>query len=258
MSVVERVGVGRAAFGALAVVAVACAGGDRDDDADTSITVFAATSLNAAFTDVAEAFSATHPGTTVELFFEGSSTLAGHIIERAPADVFASADLTNMDKVVDEGLTVGEPVIFATNLLTIVVEAGNPRGISRAEDLADPNLVVALCEPEQPCRNYSDRIFAAAGVETPESAQLANVAAVTNAVRTGEADAGIVYVTNAIEAGDDVAQVPIADELNVPAEYPIAPLRGSQAADAARTFVDFVLGADGQAILRSHGFGPPS
>lgn len=248
--------VGRVGFGVLAVLTVACGGGDGGDAGDTSITVLAATSLTDAFTDVGEAFNASHPAATVELFFEGSSTLAGQVIERAPADVFASADLTNMAKVVEEGLSADEPAIFATNLLTIVVEAGNPRGIAGIEDLADPDLLVALCEPEQPCRSYSDRIFAAAGMDVPESAQLANVAAVTNAVRTGEADAGIAYVTNVVAAGDDLDHVEIPDALNVPAEYPIATLTGSESPAVARAFVDFVLGADGQSILGAHGFGP--
>ena len=241
---------------ALAVLGVACGGGDGDDAADSSITVLAATSLTDAFTDIGEAFGATHPDTTVELLFEGSSTLAGQIVERAPADVFASADLANMTRVVDAGLTADEPAIFATNLLAIVVEAGNPRGITSIEDLADPDLVVALCEPEQPCRSYSDRIFAAAGMAVPESAQVANVADVTNAVRTGEADAGIAYVTNVVAAGDDLDHVEIPDALNVPAEYPIATLTGSESPAVARAFVDFVLGADGQSILGAHGFGP--
>jgi molybdate transport system substrate-binding protein len=252
------------AFAVLALGAASC-GGDDDGGgpADTTttpgvegdITVFAAASLTGAFTEVGEAFTAANPDAKAIFSFDASSALVQQIIEGAPADVFASADTANMDKLTEAGLNGTEPVIFATNLLTIVVAPGNPKGITGVADLADTDLTTVICAPEVPCGRYANEIFTKAGVTvTPDSLEQ-NVRGVVTKVTAGEADAGIVYVTDVEAAGDDAARVEIPEGINVLAEYPIATTEDSANAEAGEAFVDFLTGADGQAILADHGFG---
>jgi molybdate transport system substrate-binding protein len=227
-------------------------GGDRE-----GITVFAATSLTEAFTAVGEAFQA-EAGSTVQFSFDASSALATQIIEGAPADVFASADTANMNKLTDEELNGTEPVVFATNLLTIIVPKGNPGGVTGVEDLANPDLKVVLCAEEVPCGNYANQILDNAGVEVTPVSLEENVRGVVTKVTSGEADAGIVYVTDVTAAGDTAEGVEIPEDINVLAEYPIATVGASENQDVGEAFIDFLTGDDGQAILASHGFGPPS
>jgi molybdate transport system substrate-binding protein len=247
---------------AFALVAAACGDGDDDDPAATTgvegdITVFAATSLTESFTEVGEAFSAANPDSSATFVFDASSTLVQQIAEGAPADVFASADTTNMDKLTDAGLNASEPVVFATNLLTIIVAAGNPLGITGVVDLADTDIKTVVCDPEVPCGNYANQIFTAAGVTVTPVSLEQNVRGVVTKVTSGEADAGIVYVTDVIAAGDAAGRVDIPEDINVVAQYPIASVAesGSPAVDEA--FIDFLLGDEGQAILADHGFGAP-
>ena len=256
----------------LGLVAAAC--GDDDDDggaastgtgAETTgggggegITVFAATSLTEAFTEAGAAFEATDGGAPVEFSFDASSALVTQIIEGAPADVFASADTANMDKLTDEELNGTDPVVFATNLLTIIVPAGNPAGVTGVEDLANPDLKVVLCAEEVPCGNYANQILDSAGVEVTPVSLEENVRGVVTKVTSGEADAGIVYVTDVTAAGDEAEGVEIPEDINVVAEYPIATVGESENQEVGEAFIDFLTGADGQAILADHGFGPPS
>jgi molybdate transport system substrate-binding protein len=183
--------------------------------------------------------------------------LVQQIIEGAPADVFASADTANMDKLTEAELNGAEPAVFATNLLTIIVAPDNPLGITGVEDLAIPDLNVVVCSPEVPCGNYADQIFTAAGVEVTPVSLEQNVRGVVTKVTAGEADAGIVYVTDVIAAGDEAAMVEIPEDINVIAEYPIADVAASESPDVGQAFIDFVLGDEGQAILAEYGFGPP-
>jgi molybdate transport system substrate-binding protein len=221
------------------------------------ITVFAAASLTESFTEIGEAFTAASPDATATFSFDASSALVQQITEGAPADVFASADTANMDKLTDAELNGTEPVVFGTNLLTIIVAPGNPLGITGVEDLADPDIKVVVCAPEVPCGNYANRIFEAGGVElTPVSFEQ-NVRGVTTKVTEGEADAGIVYVTDVTAAGEDADMVEIPEDINVVAEYPIAAVATSEHADVGQAFIEFVLGDEAQAILAEHGFGPP-
>jgi len=222
------------------------------------ITVFAATSLTESFTEIGEAFTAANPDATATFSFDASSALVQQIIEGAPADVFASADTANMDKLTDAELNGGEPVVFATNLLTIIVAPDNPLGITGVEDLANPDLKVVVCAAEVPCGNYANQIFDAAGVEVTPVSLEQNVRGVSTKVIEGEADAGIVYVTDVIAAGDDADMVEIPADINVVAEYPIAAVAASEHSEIDQAFVDFVLGDEAQAILAEHGFGPPS
>jgi len=246
---------------ALALIAAGCADDGGDDAAAASatvegdITVFAAASLTDGFTEVGEAFSVANPEAGATFSFDGSSSLVAQIIEGAPVDVFASADTTSMDKLTEAGLNADEPVIFATNLLTIIVEPGNPTGITGVEDLADPDLDVIVCASEVPCGAYANQIFDSAGVEVTPVSFEQNVRGVVTKVTAGEADAGIVYVTDVTAAGDDADMVEIPVGINVVAEYPIATVAGSANPEVDQAFIDFLLGSEGQAILATYGFG---
>lgn len=222
------------------------------------VTVFAAASLTAAFTEIGDAFMTSNPDAKVTFNFAGSSDLVTQINEGgAPADVFASADQSNMTKLTDAGNNGSGPVVFATNLLEIIVEPGNPKGITGVEDLANDDLIVVTCDTEVPCGKYAKQIFDNAGVTvTPDSLE-ENVKAVVTKVTAGEADAGIVYETDVTAAGDQAEGVEIPADINVLAEYPIAVTKDAPNAEAGQAFIDFVLSEQGQKILDSYGFLPP-
>ena len=237
----------------LSLAAAACGSGDGSGD----VTVFAAASLTAAFTDVGSAYAADHPEVDVTFNFAASSELVTQIGEGAPADVFASADMGNMTKLTDAGNNGTAPVVFATNVLQIIVAPGNPEGITGVADLTDDDLIVVTCAPEVPCGKYAAEVFANAGVAvTPDSLE-ENVKAVVTKVTLGEADAGIVYASDVTAAGADAEGVDIPADVNVIAEYPIAVTKGAPNSAAAQEFVDFVLSDRGRQILDSYGFGAP-
>jgi molybdate transport system substrate-binding protein len=250
---------------AVLLVALGSAGcGGHDDDASAGdgevagdVTVFAAASLTESFTELGEAFSAEHPDATVTFNFASSSDLVAQIIEGAPADVFASADQSNMAKLTDAGDNGGAPEVFATNSLQIAVEPGNPRHIRGLADLEDPDLVIVTCDPEVPIGRYTQEVFANAGVRvTPDSFE-EDVKAVLNKVVLGEADAGVVYTTDVIAAGDSVTGVEIPTDVNVTPEYPIAVTAAAPNPAGAAAFVELVRGEAGQAILQRFGFSAP-
>lgn len=245
--------------GLLAVVALgplAC--GDDDDDSDASaVTVFAAASLTDAFTTIATAYEKTHPGATVTLSFASSSELVAQLEQGAPADVFASADTRNMARLADGAGVEGDARTFATNHLVVVTPADNPAGIDAFADLADPAVTVVSCDPEVPIGGYTQTVLVNAGLTVTMASLEPDVRAVVTKVTLGEADAGIVYATDAVAAGDDVQAIKIPDDVNVTADYPIAVTAEARVAAAGAAFVEFVLGDDGQAILAAHGFGPP-
>ncbi|MBI4933027.1 MAG: molybdate ABC transporter substrate-binding protein [Actinobacteria bacterium] len=238
------------------------AAGCGSDDADTSatsggVTVFAAASLTAAFTEIGDAFTAAHPDVTVTFNFAASSELVTQIGEGAAADVFASADQNNMKRLIDAGDNVSDPVVFAENLLQIIVEPGNPKGIATVADLANPDLIVVICAPEVPCGKYAATLFANAGVTvTPKSLE-ENVKAVVTKVTLGEADAGIVYRTDALATDGKADGVDIPDDINVLAEYPIAVTKNAANPDGATAFTEFVASDAGQQILATYGFLTP-
>lgn len=238
----------------------AACGSDDSDGAATStsdVTVFAASSLTAAFTEIGEAFMVKYPAANVKFNFAASSELVTQIGEGAPADVFASADKGSMTKLTDAGNNATEPEIFATNLLEIMVGPGNPKRIAGVADLANENLIVVICAPEVPCGKYAAQIFVSAGVTvTPKSLE-ENVKAVVSKVTLGEADAGIVYKTDVAAAGDRAAGVAIPAAINVLAEYPIAVTREAPNAEGAQAFIEFVKSDQGQKILASYGFLAP-
>ncbi len=221
-----------------------------------TITVFAASSLNAAFTAIGADFEKSHPGTMVRFSFAGSSSLAAQIQEGALGDVFASADQPNMQKLVQAGLTAESPMVFARNDLEIVVGKGNPKHIAFLADLARAGLVVVLCAPAVPCGHYAAQALQKAGVSVKPASQEADVKSVLSKVALGEADAGIVYVTDVKAAGHSVDGVAIAPELNVVAEYPIVILKDSQNRALARAFISYVR-TGGRETLARYGFTNP-
>lgn len=240
-------------------------GGDRASNPDAvagTMTVFAAASLSGAFTSIGEAFESANPDVNVVFNFAASSDLAAQITEGAPADVFASADLSNMTKLVDAklvdaGASAGPSTVFATNSMEIVVAPGNPLGIAGVADLVDPDLILVTCAPEVPCGTYAGQIFENAGIiVTPDSYE-ENVKAVVNKVVLGEADAGIAYATDLIAAGDDASGVGIPADIDVVAEYPIAVTGDAPNPAAAAAFVQFVLGEPAQQTLTGFGFSSP-
>jgi molybdate transport system substrate-binding protein len=222
----------------------------------TSITVYAAASLTVPFTEIGQKFEAENEGVTVNFSFSGSSTLAAQLTEGAPADVFASADQKNMATVVDAGL-IGETVDFATNTLTIVTEPGNPKGIASLADLANPDLLVVTCAPQVPCGSAAAKVQEGAGVTlTPVSEEQAVTDVLTKVV-TGQADAGLVYVSDAATAGDTVAEVPFPESATAVNVYPIGLLSESENSAQAQAFVDFVTGPVGSGVLLKSGLKAP-
>ena len=229
----------------------------QEGQATGDVTVFAAASLTAAFTEIGDAFHAANQDANVTFNFAGSSDLVGQIAQGAPADVFASADTSNMTKLTDAGDNGSDPVVFATNQLEIIVAPGNPKGITGLADLSNPDLSVVLCAPEVPCGKYAQQALDTAGVTvTPKSLE-ENVKGVVAKVTLGEADAGIVYVTDVTAAGDKAAGVEIPTDQNVVAQYPIAVTKEAGNPEAAQAFIDFVLSDAGQLILEKYGFGAP-
>jgi molybdate transport system substrate-binding protein len=248
-----------AAVAVAALTLAACGGNDDSGGGSASgssdeIKVFAAASLTAAFTDIAKQFTAANGGAKVTFNFAGSQALATQIRQSAPADVFASADTTNMDKVKD---LVGTPRNFASNLLQIVVEKGNPKGVGGLRDLASPDLKVVLAAPDVPAGRYAAEVLGKAGVTVQPVSQEDNVKAVVTKVSLGEADAGIVYVTDVTAGGDKVEGVAIPETQNVLATYPIATVKARRNADNAQKFMDLVVSDQGQQVLKQYGFLPP-
>jgi len=247
-----------------ALLLAAC--GDDDQSSDTAapdggasgeVVVFAASSLTAAFTELGDAFTAANPDATVTFNFAASSELVTQIGEGAPADVFASADESNMTKLTDAGNNGSEPQTFATNLLEIIVGPDNPEGITGVEDLVNDDLIVVTCDVEVPCGKYTAKVFENAGVTVTPKSYEENVKAVVTKVTLGEADAGIVYRTDVIAAGADAAGVEIPADINVTAVYPIAATKEASNDDGAAAFIAFVLSPAGQEILAGYGFGAP-
>ena len=244
--------------GATATLVLAACGDDATSDPSSagSITVFAAASLSDAFTEVADRFEAVDGDVSVELSFAGSSSLREQILGGAPADVFASADEADMDRLVEAG-EVESPEVFATNRLQIVVPAGNPAGVEGLEDLADPDLLIGLCAEEVPCGRLGRDALDAAGVTPAPDTDEPDVRALLTKVEAGELDAGLVYVTDVLAAGDAVEGIDLPAEGAVVASYPIAATTRSEHPEAVRAFIEFVLGAEGQAILERSGFERP-
>ena len=216
-----------------------------------TLTVYAAASLSGAFDEIGAAFTEANPGVDVSGVYDGSSTLVTQLREGAPADVFASADEANMQKLEDAAV---DPTLFASNTLVIAVPTGNPGGVETLADLADVTTV--LCAPEVPCGAASATLLSNAGVAVEASSLEQNVTAVLTKVAAGEADAGLVYATDVIDR-DDVEVIVPDGAGEVVNHYPIAALSEAQNPAAAEAFVVFVLSDEGQRILADFGFGAP-
>lgn len=215
------------------------------------LTVYAAASLSAAFDALGDAFVAANPDVRFSPVYDGSSTLVTQLLEGAPADVFASADEATMDKIEDAAI---EPALFASNTLVIVVPTGNSADVETLADLAQVTTV--LCAPEVPCGAASATLLSNAGVTVDAASLEQNVTAVLTKVAADEADAGLVYATDAI-GRDDVDVIVPEGAGEVVNHYPIATLSEAANTEAAGAFVAYVLSDEGQRILADFGFGAP-
>jgi molybdate transport system substrate-binding protein len=255
-----------AAVTAAVSLAVAGCGSSNESSSPTStsaagggkLIVFAAASLKESFTEIGEQFKTDNPGSDVEFNFAGSSDLVTQLTQGASGDVFASADTKNMDKAAQADLLAGDPVNFASNTLTIVTAPGNPKKVASFKDLAQPGLSVVVCAPQVPCGSAAEKVGNATGVQLNPVSEESQVTDVLGKVTSGEADAGLVYVTDAQGAGDKVTAVPFPESAEAVNTYPIAVLKQSKDQELAGKFVDLVTGAAGQTVLSAAGFAKPN
>lgn len=249
---------------AAAILLAGCTGGPDTNPSSTpaepepaltgELVVYAAASLTDSFEEIGTAFEEANPGVTVTFSFGGSSGLAEGIVSGAPVDVFAAASPATMGTVVDEGLAVGEPQVFARNILQIAVPAGNAAGVEGIEDFADADLVIALCAPEVPCGAAATTVFEAAGVVPAPDTLEQDVRAALTKVELGEVDAAMVYRTDVLAAGDAVEGIEFAEAGDAINDYPVTALADAPNPDAAAAFVEYVLSEDGQSVLSNAGF----
>ena len=219
--------------------------------------VFAAASLKPAFTQIGQRFKAQNPSSSVDFEFAGSSELATQLTQGATADVFASADAAQMDTVAKAGLLAGGPTNFASNTLVIVTAPGNPKKIGTFADLAGPGLNLVICQKPVPCGSATQRIEDSTGVRLNPVSEELSVTDVLNKVTTGQADAGLVYITDARSAGSKVSTVNFPQAAGAVNVYPIAVLKGAPQPTLAKQFVALVTGDAGQDLLAQSGFAKP-
>jgi molybdate transport system substrate-binding protein len=264
---------------AVAIVGAACSSGETPiasvrtgaviHPPPANLTIYAAASLKGTLEEAKTAYATVVPGTTLTVSTDSSSALETQIEQGAPADVFLSADTTNPKKLVDAGWADGEPVIFATNRLTIIVPPDNPAGIESPGDLAKPGTKIIAAGDDVPITKYATRLVAnlakesgypvgfEAAYATNVASKEGNVKAIVAKVELGEGDAGIVYVTDA-KASTKVSTVDVPDSANVRTSYAGVVIRASKNVEAARAFLAWLAGPDGQAILGGFGFLPPA
>ncbi len=252
------------AVAALVLISPLAACGGSDDSSGstgssgtTTLTVFAASSLTSAFTELGKDFEADHDGVKVTFSFAGSSDLVAQLEQGAAADLFASADTSNMDAAVGDDLVDGDPVNFASNTLEIATPPDNPANVKSFQDLASSDVQVVVCAPEVPCGAATQKMEDVTGVTIKPVSEEDSVTDVLTKVESGEADAGLVYVTDVQAAGDKVAGVTFPESSQVVNTYPIATLSDSKDADLAKEFVALVTGAKGQSTLAAAGFAKP-
>jgi molybdate transport system substrate-binding protein len=226
-------------------------------EAEPTVTVFAAASLKESFGTLGERFEEEHPGTNVEFSFGGSDTLAAGINGGAPADVFASADEATMARVTQAGRASGEPEVFARNRLEIVTLPGNPHGVRSLGDLARPELKVVLCDASVPCGAAARTVLDTARVRVRAASYEQDVKSALTKVRLKEADVALVYATEVKAAGDAVTGVEFPEADTAPNSYPITVLDGAPQPERAEEFVEFVHSAEGRRVLREAGFLEP-
>ena len=222
-----------------------------------TVTVLAAASLTEVYGDLATRFEKLHPNVTITESFGGSSALAAQIVQGAPADIFATANEATMKTVTDADLADGTPIVYATNILTLVVPPSNPAGVTTVADLANPDVKVALCDKSVPCGSAAITLLAAENLTVTPVTLETDVKAVLTKVELDEVDAGLVYVTDAKTGGDKVTQIAVPDAANVVNRYPIVVLSGSTNKAAAQAFQQFILSKTGLTALKNAGFGAP-
>jgi molybdate transport system substrate-binding protein len=249
----------------LAIVLAGCgstasSADDADSGADgelsSTLTVLAAASLTDVFTDLGDRLMADHPSLEVRFSFAGSSALATQIVQGAPADVFASANESQMRVVTDAALQADDPTVFAENVLEIAVPPGNPGGVTGLTDFADPSLALAICAPDVPCGAAARQVFEAAGVTAVPDTEEEDVRAALTKVELGEVDAALVYASDVQSAGADVEGIAFPEAEEAVNDYPICMLADAPNPDAAQAFVDLVRSEEGQDALDDAGFRP--
>ena len=236
-----------------------------------TLNVFAAASLTNAFNDIGKQFQQLHPNVTVTFNYAGSNALATQINQGAPADVFASANQTQMTNVVNAGgVDASASKVFAQNVLVVITPKNNRANITTLQDLAKPGIKLVLAATSVPAGQYAQDFFTKASADPsfgPDYktnvtknvvSQETDVEAVVTKVVQGEADAGIVYVTDALANVSQLNEIDIPTNLQTVAVYPIAPLKTSKNPTTAQQFVDYVLGSDGQTMLKKYGFMSPN
>ncbi|MFE3656286.1 molybdate ABC transporter substrate-binding protein [Streptomyces sp. NPDC059165] len=250
---------------ALLVPLAACSGDGKTKEGTTGatgstkapaadLTVLAASSLTDVFTTAGAVYEKSHPGTKVRFSFAGSQELAAQVKQGAPADALVTADTRTMDGLRSD---TGTPSVIAKNRLVIATGGGNPKKIDGLADLSDPTLKVVLASPEVPVGRYSRKILDAQNVVVRPVSQEPNVRAVLSKVELGEADAGLIYRTDASSATERVDAIEIPDAQNAIASYPAATLKGSKNAEAASAFVAWLSGPEAQKVLQDAGFQKP-
>jgi molybdate transport system substrate-binding protein len=222
-----------------------------------TITVLAAASLTGTFNQLGQTFEAAHPGTTVKFSYGGSDTLAAQIVQGAPVDVFAAASTTTMDTVVKAGDNASAPQNFVKNQLVIAVPPGNPKHLSSLKDLTNPNLKVVVCAPTVPCGSAATKAEKAANLTIKPVSEAPDVKSALTPVQLGEADAALVYRTDAKAAGDKVQAVEFPESALAINTYPIATLKNSKNLPLAQAWVTYILSPDALAAFTAAGFQAP-
>jgi molybdate transport system substrate-binding protein len=235
----------------LSVLPLTACGGDDD----TTITVLAASSLTGTFTELGQKFEEEHPGVTVKFAFDSSATLAQQATDGAPADVLATADQTTMDSA--KAAQASDPKTFATNVMVLATPADNPGHVQAFSDLNKSSVKFVMCVPTAPCGKIGQALLDQDHITGRPVSQEVDVKSVLAKLTEGEADAGIIYTTDAVAAGSDVKANPIPGADQQITTYPIVALKQSDHSDLAQEFVDLVLGPTGRQILQQAGFGNP-
>jgi molybdate transport system substrate-binding protein len=223
-----------------------------------TLTVFAASSLTGVFGKLGDQLKADNPGLDVRFNFGGSSALATQLTQGAPADVFASANPTQMKVVTDAKLQANEPAVFTENVLEIAVPKGNPGHVTGLKDFGNAALTLAVCAPDVPCGAAAKQVFIAAGISAKPDTQEEDVKAALTKVQLGEVDAALVYATDVQAAAKDVVGIPFPEAEKAINQYPICVLRAAPNKAAAEAFVAFVRSPTGQAALKAAGFRAPA
>jgi molybdate transport system substrate-binding protein len=239
----------------VALLPLTACGGSSSSSSDQTITVLAASSLSGTFTELGKEFESAHPGVTVKLAFDSSATLAQQAVGGAPADVLATADTTTMDSA--KAAQASTPKVFATNVMVLATPAANPAHITSFADLDKSSVQFLTCVPTAPCGIVAQALIDQDHITGTPVSQEVDVKSVLAKLTEGEADAGIVYTTDATAAGDQVSTVPIPGAAKQVTTYPIVRLSQSKDSTLAQQFVDLVTGSTGQQVLAKAGFGAP-